>query len=543
MSKQRKYQDPLKPKGIVNSIASWFKPGGNTAYRQADPRRPLTRQWRAPSGQTANEEIQGSYRTLRAQSRDLMRHNSIAVGARQTLLTNAVGPGLRPEVRIDHEALGMPEDAAKALSREVEKRFNLFARSEKCDMEGQQTFAELQALAMGATWDSGEVFCQLPYVNNSDHFSRLRIQMIEADRVDHPTDTYLQSVAQNPERVYEGIELTAAGAPARYYVKHWTYRNKTKEERWESRVPYSRATGSRQFLHLLHKQRPGQTRGVPLLAPVMKELKELGDYEEYEIRAALVAGLYTVFIESAEADLPGEDQDNTGPGAEINLAAGAVIDLAPGESANAPIPGRPNPSFEMFVTAIMRQIGMGLGIPYELLVKHFTASYSASRAALLEAWKTFRMHRQWLATHFCQPVFVRWMDDEVAMGRINAPGYFDDPYIKAAYLNVEWIGIPREELDPQKKAAADLIEVQLGTKSRDAAIRENSDKDFDQVHEQLEHEFETREEAGFHEYLAAQTQDADTTPTEVVSKGDHMTIQMGGQTLTVAIGDDEPEQE
>lgn len=40
--------------------------------------------------------------------------------------------------------------------------------------------------------------------------------------------------------------------------------------------------------------------------------------------------------------------------------------------------------------SIIRQIGSSLGVPYELLVMHFTSSYSASRAALLEAWKQFR---------------------------------------------------------------------------------------------------------------------------------------------------------
>lgn len=63
-------------------------------------------------------------------------------------------------------------------------------------------------------------------------------------------------------------------------------------------------------------------------------------------------------------------------------------------------PGRPNTAFDGFVVAICRQIGAALEIPYELLVKNFNASYSASRGALLEAWKMFRMYRTWLANDF-----------------------------------------------------------------------------------------------------------------------------------------------
>jgi capsid protein len=60
-------------------------------------------------------------------------------------------------------------------------------------------------------------------------------------------------------------------------------------------------------------------------------------------------------------------------------------------------PARPNPEFDAFVMSILRQIGVGLEIPYEILIKHFTASYSASRAALETAWQFFRRRRTWLA--------------------------------------------------------------------------------------------------------------------------------------------------
>ena len=56
-------------------------------------------------------------------------------------------------------------------------------------------------------------------------------------------------------------------------------------------------------------------------------------------------------------------------------------------------------------------------IPYELLVKNFTASYSASRASLLEAWKMFRMRREWLIGNFCQPVYEEWLTEAVVKGR------------------------------------------------------------------------------------------------------------------------------
>lgn len=106
-----------------------------------------------------------------------------------------------------------------------------------------------------------------------------------------------------------------------------------------------------------------------------------------------------------------------------------MIGLAPGEKVSSVDPGRPNAAFDPFVMAILRQIGVALEIPFELLVKHFTASYSAARAALLEAWKFFYTQRKWLADNFCQPVYEAWLTEAVLSGRVSAPGFFDDPLV------------------------------------------------------------------------------------------------------------------
>jgi capsid protein len=53
-------------------------------------------------------------------------------------------------------------------------------------------------------------------------------------------------------------------------------------------------------------------------------------------------------------------------------------------------------------------------IPFEILIKHFTASYSAAQAALVEAWKFFSARRSWMADKFCQPVYELVIAEAVA---------------------------------------------------------------------------------------------------------------------------------
>ncbi len=129
----------------------------------------------------------------------------------------------------------------------------------------------------------------------------------------------------------------------------------------------------------------------------------------------------------------------------IEMGYGTVVELAEGEKANAVAPGRPNSNFDPFVMALIKQIGAALEIPYEILIMAFTNNYSASRAAILEFFKTIKMYRTWFVMDFCQPVYEEWLAEAVARGRVAAPGFFADPVIRKAYCSAEWNGRKREE--------------------------------------------------------------------------------------------------
>ena len=205
-------------------------------------------------------------------------------------------------------------------------------------------------------------------------------------------------------------------------------------------------TGFRQVIHLYRVLRPGQTRGVPYLAPVIESLKQLGNYTDAEIMAAVVSSCFTVFVKTPQGDSELLPMAGNLDGSVMNdnaykLGNGAIIGLAEGEDIHTVNPGRPNAQFDPFVQSILRQIGVALELPFEVLIKHFTASYSAARAALLEAWRFFMARREWLAQNFCQVVYETWVYEAVCLGRIQAPGFINgDPAIRAAYTGAHWIG-------------------------------------------------------------------------------------------------------
>jgi lambda family phage portal protein len=178
------------------------------------------------------------------------------------------------------------------------------------------------------------------------------------------------------------------------------------------------------------------------------------------------------------------------------MGPGSINVLEPGETVNFGNPNIPSASFETFMKVLCRQIGAGLEIPYDVLMKEFNASYSASRAALLEAWEAFRTRRKWFVGKFVQPVYEMWLSEAVARGRIKAPGFWDDPLVREAWCGARWIGPVQGQLDPLKEAKASMLLVNAGIKTHEQVTREMGGGDWQENVEQLKRENELLADAG-----------------------------------------------
>ena len=200
---------------------------------------------------------------------------------------------------------------------------------------------------------------------------------------------------------------------------------------WQRVEAYGDTTGRRNVLHIMSRERIGQRRGVPLLAPVLESLKQLGRYTDAEITAAVISAMFTVFVKSQNPSdgrpfgemIPAEELIDNADQSSIELGPGAIIDLNPGEEVQFADPKHPNTGYDDFTNATIRLIGAGLEIPPEVMMKQFTTSYSAARGALNEFWRTCSMQRDWFTDDFCQPVYEEWFAEAVARGRIHAPGF------------------------------------------------------------------------------------------------------------------------
>lgn len=467
------------------------------AYIGARTDRRQTVLWNTSKGD-ADSDIMFDLPVLRARSRDLIRNSPLATGAINTVTTNVVGTGLKFYSRIDRDVLNMTDDEADVWESQTEREFRLWADSQECDAARTQNFYDMEDLVFRQTLENGDIFTLLPRFKRGNHPYNLKLQLVEADRVCN------QANKPNLPNTVMGVQKDDTGAPAAYHIMttHPGAALNQKKQTWDVIPAVGASTGLRNVIHTYRMLRPGQTRGVPYLAPVIEPLKQLDKYTEAELTAAVISGMFTVFIKTETGDLDfdiTDTKDETGAETtdkDFKLASGAILGLGPNESIETANPNRPSAAFDPFVQAILRQIGVALELPFEILVKHFTASYSAARAALLEAWKFFNSRRQWLAMQWCQPIYEIWLYEAVASGRISAPGFFTDPIISKAYAGAEWIGPAKGMINENDEvdAAGKRIEIGLSTKSEETA--QLTGGDYDKKLRQRIKEKRKEEEAG-----------------------------------------------
>lgn len=479
--------DPARGLARAHARARLDMATGNGSYDGGRRDRRFKKRWKPGEG-SADADTLLDLPDLRSHSRDLARNAPIAAGALATKTTGVIGEGLRLQASINGDVLGISAEQADEYEREQEREWEIFCAS--VDFSRVQCLDELQQLALRSALESGDVFGVRRYRKDPGDAYGTKLQLIEADRVSNP------SRMADSDTVAGGVEVDRDGVPVRYHVSNRHPGNlRAVALTWEA-IPARDEQGRALVIHLFERTRPEQTRGVPFLATVVEHLQQLSTYSKAEVDAAVISSFVTGIVQTPQ------DDDTTGPvvgetdsalaANEVKLGQGALISLGAGETFTTFNPGRPNANFDPFVQAFCREIGVALELPTELLLKHFTASYSASRAALEMAWQTFRKNRSWFAYRFCQPLYEWMMEEAVASGRLNRPGFFADPLTRAAWCGAEWIGPQRASLNPKQEAEADALDIQTGVKTREQVCMERTGGEVEKKTDQLIKEQDAR---------------------------------------------------
>ena len=506
-----------KPVGEISADANLAPARFSTRWLGASYIARSLRTWWAQIGSGTSDLNQGEQRTLRARSRDAFRNHPIARAALTRTRTNIVGTGLMCRPSIDYKTLGLDPDAAEEINKTIRVGWERWAEDPlECDAEATLDIYGLQSLALLSAMASGDSFALTPFEQRPGGLSGLKVQLVEADRVENPNG------AANVVGQIDGVTLSPLGQAIGY-----TFRSTHPGDTivmagittWSFVPAFGDETGRRRVMHVWNdKERPGQVRGAPFLAPILEPLRQLSKWSENEMMAAVVSSLFTVFLKQATPavdesgnaltpfggetvvprGLEGADPATFAPPApadNVRLGNGAVISLPPGEEPVFANPSRPNAQFDPFFVACVKQIGAALEIPSDELLLTYAGSYTAARAVMLQAWRFYIFRRANLVMQFCQPIYGLWMDEEVAAGRLKLPGYAD-PIRRRAWSSASWIGPARGAMDELKEAQAAQMRIQIGVSNEAMECAAMSGESRDTVYDQQVREINQRKADG-----------------------------------------------
>src|SRR6185503_6542398 len=443
----------------------------------------LRRDW-APMGGSADADLLPDLPMLRERSRDLGRNDAHAAGITSTVVMHTIGSGIYPQCRVDYDALGLSQESVLDFQKAAERNFQNWSGS--ADSQGRMDFYEMQGQVERQILDNVEVLL-IPLMRQREPQRpySLALEVIEADRLETPTQ-----LRSNPHS-RDGVELGPRGQPIAYYIRKahpgdgpigapGSY----APAGW-IRYPAYNEFGRPNVMHLYWVKRPGQTRGEPFFAPVINLFKDLADYMEAELVSARVAACFSAFVTK-------NDPYNSAVNAATSvndmgqrvqeMEPGVIEYLAPGEAVSFGSPSRPGGTFEPFVERILRAIGVGLALPYEIIAKDFSkTNYSSARAAILEAFMFFKMRQEWMIRRLCDPVWQMvqeeaWLDGDLPLVDLIGP---DRP----SWMRTRWIAPGKGWIDPVKEVQASQLAIEAGISTLADEAAANG-KDWEEVLEQ-----------------------------------------------------------
>lgn len=450
---------------------------------------------------TINSEI------LRARSRDLFMSSGIASGALRTMTTGVIGSGMMLKIHIDREILGLSEEQAQEWEHKTQFLWNMWSNTTDCDALNHLTFFQIQSLAYLSALMNGDVFVGFSSHKRLQSPFYLKLRLIEADKVCNPND-----IASIDDRILGGVEQNEYGEVVAYHIsKKHPYSSFNIEREWVRIPAFDQATGRPNILHFRQEEtRIEQRRGVPLLSETLELFKQLKKYTDAEMAAAVINAMLALFIRTNDTspnlfnteslinaiNSPGTQQTKSKIPLDMQLGNQSVMYLEKGEDIVTANTSRPNQNFAGFVEAILRQIGASTQIPYELLIKHFTSSYSASRASMLQAWQMFKTRRQYFADQFLTPIYKVWLSEAIALGLIKADDFFSDPLKMHAWLKCEWTGDAQGQIDPLKEVNAAQLRINCGLSTRAKEASELAGLDAQDILEERAAELKSMEKFG-----------------------------------------------
>lgn len=416
--------------------------------------------------------------TARAEARHAFHNSTAARALVMRFVESVVGSGLRLKPRPAASVLGISQEQAELWARNTSDRFGLWSNSKQSTLSEEMNLPQLERLVSLNAERDGEYFARLNFLDDPDRISRLSVNLLEQGQIQGGGYTATQ-----------GLPWTSDGIERDERRREIAYQVTVKDAKgiWRTERIMASTGGRRTMLHGWCPEYAGQTRGYTPVLYGLQEFSQITGFQLAHVQKALLQSTVVLSKETAAGSVPtfggiGEDvvgqllaeasappttPTESGPpcfspvDARLPIGGFAYMQNGAGEKLVPFQSTAPSDRYSEFVEAVVKNLSAASGMPVEMVLLKFSDNYSASRAVLELAFRTFEIHRLELVSDFCQPVYEAWLSEEIAAGRISAPGW-SDPTLRAAWLQCDWNGPEMVDIDPEKSVNASRLAIEAG---------------------------------------------------------------------------------
>ena len=491
-------------KNIGNRIKSFFIPTvihnpiamGNGISAHYTPTSSYGSGQKYPGGMSSSSMITThNHFELRQRARNCMYDSPEARSLIESIVNTTVETGLRLKPIPDYSILGITPESAEEWAENVATKFHMWAKSKKSHRSRINNFYQNQRLYSLFQNRDNDAFVRFYYMRDWDQLNPLSIDFMDPNQIRGyaATNTYMQLPSD------DGITRDAGGREICYKI--WNYDINGRYT--ETTIPaFGEKSGRIFMIHGYNPEYAGQGRGYPRMSHLIQEFQQLTNFKISVIQKAINQSSFIGAIENEEKDpsnpLIGRSvgpvsqygstvdagtisADDVSTEPRINYTAmpeatitqpGSFVigNLRRGDKIKYLQDTSPGQMYESFEKNVFSSISASMGWSIEVVRKQFSNNYSASRATLILIFREVQILQNEMNADFNDPIYEMWLSEEIAAGRVQAPGWYDNN-LRAAWLSCEWAGGTLPNIDPTKQAEADRLYVELGSQTLDDVAR------------------------------------------------------------------------
>ncbi len=409
---------------------------------------------------TIDSQLRKDLRVMQARSRDLVDNNATGRRFIQLSKSNIIGTGMILQMKIRK----LNGDLDSVANEKIERAWKEWSKAANCTVTRRQTLRQFQRKVVSSWKMDGEAIVQIKRnFNNKFNFA---LMFIDPERLDVNLN---RARGEKQTEIRLGVEIRKTGEPIRYYFKKEIEQFSTVITGGTQVAENYDIVPASEIIHFYSNDRVGQTRGYPLMASVMQNIKNLDGYIEAELIAARVAASKMGFYKDQDGSgFDGQEEAGDTGNLLQDAEPGAFEVLPAGKDFVTYDPQHPTSAFPDFIGSQKRDIASGVGVSYETLASDLKgANYSSMRAGLLVERDQWTMDQDDYMDGIMTPIFMAWLPIQMLNGNVSLPfakiDRFNDP---------TWQGKRWPWVDPSKDVKAAVEEIDNQLKSRGQVISE-----------------------------------------------------------------------